>query len=209
MIEQYIQELRRRLPFLSRRRVLEEVEEHLRLSARAVGEEQALERFGPAEQVVQSFRLRARSFYAALVLAAGVAFPVLAYPIPENELPPAPWPSADQMPAELAWKLDAIVWLFAAAAAAGAVALGGYVWRRRLFAPAALASLVALVGVGALGTILYAQWRDHVPATPAGLLALGPLQIAVALVGLALLWRSRESEPLPQHPEDAADDLAL
>jgi hypothetical protein len=209
VIERYLAELRRRLPFYCRRRVLEEVEEHLRLSARAVGEEQAVARFGPVDEVARSFCARARRFYAALVLAAAVAFPVLAYPIPENQLPPAPWPSADQMPSELAWKRDAIVWLFAAAAAAGAVALSGYVWRRRLFAPAAFGSLVALLGVGSLGTILYVQWREQVPSTPAGLLALGPLQIAVALVGLALLWRSRESEPLAQHPEDAANDLAL
>jgi HAAS domain-containing protein len=209
VIEQYLVELRRRLPFYCRRRVLEEVEEHLRLSARAVGEEQAVARFGPVDEVARSFCARARALYTALVLAAAVTFPVLAYPIPENQLPPAPWPSADQMPAELAWKLDAIVWLFAAAAAAGAVALSGYVWRRRMFAPAALASLVSLVGVGSLGTILYAQWREHVPSTPPGLLVLGPLQIALAVVGLTLLARASRSEPLAQHPEDAADDLAL
>jgi hypothetical protein len=209
VIEQYLQELRRQLPFLYRRRVLEEVEEHLRLSARDVGDEQAVARFGPADQVAESFRARAWSFYAALVLAAAAAFPVLTYPVQENELPPAPWPSAEQMPAELAWKLDAIVWLFAAAAAGATVALGGYIGRRRLILPAALASLVALVGVGVLGTILNVQWRDHVPATPPGLLVLGPLQIALAVVGLTLLARSSRSEPLAQHPEDAADDLAL
>jgi hypothetical protein len=43
----------------------------------------------------------------------------------------------------------------------------------------------------------------------AAVLALGPLQIAVALMGLVFLWRARESEPLAQHPEDAPHDLAL
>jgi hypothetical protein len=134
---------------------------------------------------------------------------VLTYPVQENELPPAPWPSAEQIPAELAWKRDAIVWLFAAAAAAATVALGGYIWRRRLILPAALTSLVALVGVGVLSTILNVQWRDHVPATPPRLLVLGPLQIALAVVALVVLVRAAGSEPLPHHPEDAADDLAL
>ena len=209
MIEQYLAELRRRLPFYCRRRVLEEAEEHLRLSASRVGEEQAVAQFGSIDDVAQAFCARAKSFYAALVLAAAVAFPVLAYPLLENGLPPATWPSEDQMPSELAWKRDAIVWLFAAGAVCGAIALVGYLRRRRVFAPAALASLAALAALGTLATVLNVQWREHVPGVPAGLLALGPLQLAVALAGLALLWRSRRSEPLPQHPEDAADDLAL
>jgi hypothetical protein len=209
VIEHYLAELRRRLPCYCRRRVLEEAEEHLRLAASRIGEEQAVARFGSVDEVARAFRARARSFYSATVLAAALAFPVLAYPLLENGLPPATWPSEDQMPSELAWKRDAIVWLFAAAAVCGAIALVGYLLRRRVFAPAALASLALLTALGALATILNVQWRDHMPGVPAGLLALGPLQVAVALAGLALLWRSRWSEPLPQHPEDAADDLAL
>lgn len=193
MIERYLRELRALLPLVSRRRVLEEVEEHLRLAARDVGEEEAVARFGSPAEVARSFRARAYWSNAALVLAAALAFPVLTYPIPENELPPAPWPSADAMPAELAWKREAIIWLFVTAAVAAAVALGGYARRRRLVVPAAAVSLASLVAVGALGTVLSVQWRDHVAAAPAGLLLLGPLQIALALGGLALLERARRA----------------
>jgi hypothetical protein len=59
-------------------------------------------------------------------------------PIPENSLPPAPWPSVDEMPGELAWEREC-----------------GYV----------------------LGT-------------PAALPMIGPVQVAVALAGLALLARA-------------------
>jgi hypothetical protein len=192
VIERYLRELRALLPVLSRRRVLEEVEEHLRLAARDVGEEEAVARFGSPAVVARSFRARARWSNAALVLAAAVAFPVLTYPVSENQLPPAPWPSADAMPAELAWKRDAIIWLFVAAALAAAVALAGFARLRRLVVPAAAISLALLVATGALGTVLSVQWRDHV-AAPAGLLLLGPLQIAVALGGLALLERARRA----------------
>lgn len=190
MIEHYLRELRRLLPILGRRRVLEEAEEHLRLAAREVGEEEAVARFGSPAEIARSFRARVRSLWAALALAAAVVFPVLTYPVSENALPPAPWPSAEEMPSELAWKRDAVMILFAVAAVAGAVALGGYARRRQLIVPAAAVSLAALVGVGGLSTVLSVEWRDYVAAVPAGLLVLGPLQIALAISGLGLLKRA-------------------
>jgi hypothetical protein len=190
VIDRYLDELRGLLPAVSRRRVLEEVEEHLRLSAREVGEKEALARFGAAREVAAEYRARARRFYALLALGFAAAFPLLTYPIPENTLPPAPWP-AGQMPGELAWKQDGTIWLFAVAVVAALVALVGFARVRALFVPAAAVALLALVGVGVLGTVLTVEWRDHVPGTPLGLVALGPLQGLVASAGLALLARAR------------------
>jgi peptidoglycan/LPS O-acetylase OafA/YrhL len=123
-------------------------------------------------------------------LLAALAYPILSYPLPENSLPPAAWPNVDEMPRELAWKREWIVVLFVFSLVAGAVALGGYVRDRRLIVwPAALA-LGAIGLAGILGTLLSWEWRNYVPGTPDGLLVLGPLQIAVALAGLALLARA-------------------
>src|SRR6187402_1588404 len=56
-IDAYLAELRRRLrhrPF-ARRRILEEVEAHLRESAEAVGEDEAVRRFGEARVVAAGY----------------------------------------------------------------------------------------------------------------------------------------------------------
>jgi hypothetical protein len=191
VIEQFVRELRARLPLVCRRgRVVEEVEEHLRSSARDVGEGEAVARFGTPDSVAASFRARAGRLYAALALVAALAFPVVTYPIPENELPPAPWPSADEMPSELYWKREGVLLLFAGACAFGGIAIVSYWWRRSLALWAAAVSLLSLAGVGVLGTVLSIQWRDHVMAAPAGLLVLGPLQFLIALAGIALLARA-------------------
>jgi MFS family permease len=189
-IDRYLSELRARLPLGVRARVVAEVEEHLRESGRAVGEEEAIARFGSAQALADSYRGRVRWVYAAGALLAALAFPVLSYPIPENLLPPAPWPSADEMPAELAWKRDWIIALFLFAVVAGAVALGGFLRNRRLIVWPAALSLGAIAAAGVLGTLLSWQWREHVVGTPDTLLVLGPVQVALALAGLALLARA-------------------
>jgi len=126
VIDRYLEELRRRLPIAVRPRVLAEVEDHLRESAREVGEDEAVARFGSAEALAASYRARVRWVYAALALLAALAYPALSYPIPENSLPPAPWPNVDAMPHELAWKREWILVLFVIALVSGAVSLGGY-----------------------------------------------------------------------------------
>ncbi|HEV8686916.1 MAG TPA: hypothetical protein VGQ84_06545 [Gaiellaceae bacterium] len=189
-VERYLEELRGRLPLTVRSRVLAEVEDHLRESAREVGEDEAVARFGPVQALADSYRGRVRWVHAALGLLAALAYPVLSYPIPENSLPPAPWPNVDAMPPELAWKREWIVVLFLFAVVAGAGALGGYLRDRRLLVWPATLALAAIGLAGALGTVLRFEWRRYVPGTPDGLLVLGPLQVAVALVGLALLARA-------------------
>jgi HAAS domain-containing protein len=99
-VDRYLQELRRRLPLAVRSRVLAEVEDHLREAARDVGEDEAVARFGPAQALADSYRASVCWLYAALAFAR-LAYPVLSYPIPENALPPATWPSVDEMPEEL------------------------------------------------------------------------------------------------------------
>jgi hypothetical protein len=189
-VDRYLEDLRRRLPLAVRSRVLAEAEDHLREATREVGEDEAIARFGPAQALADSYRARVRWLYAALGLLLALAYPVLSYPILENSLPPATWPNVDEMPEELAWKREWIVVLVLFAAVAGAVALGGYLRDRRLIVwPAALA-LGAIALAGVLGTLLNLQWRAYVPGTPEALLVLAPLQIVVALAGLALLARA-------------------
>jgi hypothetical protein len=127
-IEQYLDELRRRLlggpRFL--RRVLAEVEDHLRDSAGAVGEDQAIARMGPPRDLARDFApqaAEAASSLAVWLLVLCLGGFVAAYVVSENTLPPAPWPSADAAPAFLRWTTTAAGWSFAAAAALAGVAL--------------------------------------------------------------------------------------
>ena len=95
-IDAYLAELRRSLRHrpLARRRILEEVEAHLRESADAVGEEEAVRRFGEARVVAAGYPPR-RGLLGGAVAAVGL---VVALGAIENSLPPAPWPSAAATP---------------------------------------------------------------------------------------------------------------
>jgi hypothetical protein len=183
MIERYLAELARLLPWTARRRALLEIEDHLRTSAAEHGEEEALRRFGPAAEVarglasVHAARALALAGAAALALAA---VPLLAYGIVENHLPPAPW--LDGTPPHLEWKLRAATALYVVALASlglAALAFG----RRRRVTLAALGAAVASIGaMGVLGGILNAQWADAVPSTPGWLPLVGAAQVGAALI---------------------------
>ena len=128
-IDGYLRDLRRALPGdpLFRRRVLAEVEDHLRESAESVGEEEALRRMGAPHVLAAGFAepatTRAARSAAAIIGGCLGGF-VLAYGVSENTLPPAPWPSADAAPAFLRWTTTGAGWAFALAAAlAGAAVL--------------------------------------------------------------------------------------
>jgi hypothetical protein len=98
-IDAYLAELRRRLrhrPF-ARRRILDEVEAHLRESADAVGEDEAIRRFGTARAVAAGYP-PPWGLLGGAVAAAGL---VVAFAAAENVLPPAPWPSAAATPASV------------------------------------------------------------------------------------------------------------
>jgi hypothetical protein len=99
-------------------------------------------------------------------LTALTAYPLLAYPVVENSLPPAPWPG-NGPPDYLRWKQDLVAWLFLLAVPLALTAFA--VLRRSRRAALALGVLaLAVLGAGAtLGVVLGAQWADAVPGTPA------------------------------------------
>jgi hypothetical protein len=186
-IESYLAALERELDARGplRRRILTEVEDHLRESARERGEDEAVRRFGPPVEVARRFRLRVALSSlrgAAAVLAAAVVSVPLLYPIPENVLPPAPWPEG-QMPGHLEWKQDAIIALLLVASAAAAAALAA-LRRPLVLAVAAVSAFAAVGAMTALAVMLGFEWMAAVPGTPSWLMLLPFGQLAlVALAG--------------------------
>jgi len=189
-VRDFLARLERELPVRGerRRRILAEVEDHLLEAARLHGAEEALRRFGPPDTLVRGFaeaRRRVAERLAALVTLALLAAPVLAYPAVERSLPPAPWPSAAEMPGQLAWKQDAVLVLFLLGF--GAALIGGLLLARgrRGLAPV-LVALAPLGAMSVLGLILAVQWRAEVTGTPAWLLAVPSAQLGL-FAGAALL----------------------
>jgi len=122
-IVDYLAELRRSLPGdpLFRRRVLAEVEGHLRESAAAVGEDEAIARMGSPGDLGRSFAsgaAAAASRWAAGLVALATIGVLAAYGPAESALPPAPWPSADVAPAFIRWTTEGAKWSFVIALAA-------------------------------------------------------------------------------------------
>jgi hypothetical protein len=173
MIERYLAEVERCLPRRGRRQILAELEDHLRSSADVHGEEDAIRRLGPPEEVARGFRRSPNIGRIALAAAVATMLPAF-YGLPENQLPPAPWPEG-QMPFGLEWKRDAVLVL-------GALSVAAVVSGRRR---------VTLLGLGfaaaasALAVILGIEWRDEVPGTPAWLVLAGLVPGLLALGGLA------------------------
>jgi hypothetical protein len=181
-IDHYLAELRRALPAGSRRRVLAEVEDHLRESAAVHGEDEALARFGSARDLAASLAgtaaVRETLRAAALLLLALVPAALAAYPLPQNLLPPwgaAPadrWPQGP-FPTGVAWKQDAILLLLLVAGALGTGGITTSAFRRvRLALPLLAGGLVSLVSLAVVGTVLALQWERALPAAP------GPIWIA-------------------------------
>jgi hypothetical protein len=185
-VDDYLVELERRLPRVGRARLLAEAEDHLREAAAEAGEAEAVARFGSPGEFVRLLRpLRAAAWnrLAALAAVAAVLALPLAYPLYETNLPPAPWPSAAEIPAHLAWKRDAlaVLALVTLGAAVGSF-LGSRVARTAVaLAPAAL---------GATGVLLILDWADAVPGTPGWLLAVAFGQLGLCLVPSALAARA-------------------
>ena len=139
-IDAYLGELERRLPRISRRRILAEAQEHLRDSAATHGaaglslhaaEAAAVDDFGPVEIVAR--RLSAEGAIretriATLVALSAVAFFVFPlYVVPENSLPPAPWVEKprDIFVLQLA---SVVIWLAAGALATASAAVAWTRW---------------------------------------------------------------------------------
>jgi hypothetical protein len=179
-IEAYIAELRRCLRHrpLARRRILEEVETHLLESARDVGEEEAVRRFGEPRAVAAGYPPRWGMLGGALA-AVGLAAALGGI---ENILPPAPWPSAAATPESVAlpYRLAllcaafGVVALLLRRAVAGALALS-------LAASLLLASELRRAWLyDALGVSGLAWWEVTAEAVLLGAVAVVALVAAVA-----------------------------
>ncbi len=193
-VRDFLARLERELPVRGerRRRILAEVEDHLLEAARLHGPEEALRRFGPPDTLVRGFaeaRRRVAERLAALATLALLAAPVLAYPVLERSLPPAPWASAAEMPGQLAWKQDAVLVLFLVGL--GTAMIGGILLARgrRSLAPV-LVALAPLGAMSVLGLILAVQWQAEVPGTPAWLLGAPLAQLGLFAGGSLLAARA-------------------
>jgi hypothetical protein len=195
-VERYLAELARELPPWSRRRVLAEAEDHLREAASAVGEDEAVARFGRAAIVAREFRRIAALRFAAAAVFAALALPVLSYPLVENGLPPAPWPTEQAMPAHLRWKVDAVEMLYVLAVAASAVALLFLRRAGRELVVGCAVVLAVLLHVAALSAVLTVQWENAVPGTPGWLRLVAFAQLAGTLAAAALLVRAARARPV-------------
>ena len=194
-IERYLADLARALPVSRRRRVLAEAEDHLREAAAAIGEEEAVARFGAASEVARGFRRVAALRVAAMAVLAALALPVLSYPLVENSLPAAPWPSEQAMPGHLRWKLDAIEILYLLALGAGAVAAMFLRRAGRELVVACGVVAAVLASVAALSTVLSIQWAEAVPGTPGWLRLVAVAQLAATLAAAAALVRAARPSP--------------
>lgn len=187
-IEQYLGELRRELGAWPKRRALAEVEAHLRESAEAVGEEEAVRRFGSARMLALELKRPNASRLAAFaVLALLLSYPAL-YPVPENALPPAPWPG--DVPSKLAWKQDAVLALLLVAAGAAAVGAARFRAGNGTLLVAAAVSLACAGAAAVLGVVLSFEWAAAVPGTPLWLPYVGFTQIALSVGAAALVARA-------------------
>jgi hypothetical protein len=204
-VETYLDELRRLLgrdPLL-RRRVLAEVEDHLREAAEREGDDVAIERFGPPDLVAQAFageRASSAVLWAAgaVLLAAG-GF-LVAYVVGENALPPAPWPTEEATPGYLRWKVTAVENAFAIGLVSAVGALA-FAWRRvaglaLLFGATAALALGLAVGLAVVESFQRASLYEElgVPARPSLLVvSLGAVWLIslTALAGVAVAWAGR------------------
>jgi hypothetical protein len=198
-IDRYVDELARQLPRAPRlkARILAEAETHLREAAREAGPQAAIERFGPAADLARGFGAAYAAWYsrvAALATAVVLAgYFLVLYPLPENTLPPAPWPEG-QKPDYLAWKQTAALVLYVVALVAGTIAVAALRRDVRIVAGATAVSLGVLTAASVLGTILAFQWTDAVPGTPGwlawlALAALLPVALSAAVLARALVPR--------------------
>jgi hypothetical protein len=164
-----------------RRRILAEVEDHLRASVderlasdvpRDEAEEAALARFGPAEDLAaglnRQWRVRTRLAAAAVLGGAGALF-VTVQRLMENWVQPAPWPE-DAAPAAVAWQSGTAQACLLGGVVLALVALVGRRW-------SAAAAGVALVAVA-----LAAAFVSHYEVERAALVAGSPTNWELAAV---------------------------
>jgi hypothetical protein len=189
-IDAYLEALRRQLPRdpFYRRRVLAEIDDHLRASAAEHGEEEALARFGApgevAARLAPAAAAAAARFASIAVLACVLAFAAAAVAT-ENLLPPAPWPSADAAPDLVRWTSTGLVWAFATTALLG---LAGLARPRRFLLLAAAIAVSASCLLGFVNLVERARlYAELEAAGRIDALALVGGSIYLALVASAAL----------------------
>jgi hypothetical protein len=204
-VPRYLHELDAALPRvpLLRARFLREAEDHLSETARALvaagssvadAERTACERFGAPAELATRFAddvaERLRAFVPGLVLATAVVFVLPFYVLPENTLPPAPWP---EVPGYLAWKHDAAIVAFAVAVGVAVVAAA-----TRAVSLTALA-VASLTAATAFSTLLDVEWVEEVQeASPLLLLGVAlPLKLLL-LAGAAAATFAAARPPRPR-----------
>jgi hypothetical protein len=201
LIDHYLTELAVELDFhgVGRRRaarILAESRDHLLELAVEHGEEEAVERFGPARQLAREAARAARPvvlFRSTLVFVAALLLFVLPlYGIPENTLPPAPW---DERPAHLTWMLYVSVGAFAIAIPFALIAVAAAWLRLRRTTLVALAlagsSLTVSALVGAVGAV---RWAQEVPGSGTTLLlSLGATAFLGSVAAASLASAARAS----------------
>jgi hypothetical protein len=201
VIDDYLKELAHELGLRTphTRRILLEVEDHLREAARELGEEEAVARFGRPREVAAGFAREAgarMTRWSAWAAGAAVLAMLAAYGIVENSLPPAPWPSADAAPDYLRWKLEAAVWLIGGGFLAGGAALAVALVRPlrvRLALATAGAALLALGAAGVLGVVegfqraaVYRELGVEGALPDLAIAAVSAMQLSPVLAGLAI-----------------------
>jgi uncharacterized membrane protein len=183
---------------LRRRRILAEVGHHLREAAAGApsvgGEQAAIERFGPFEELAAGFnrqwRARTRVAAAATFVGIGVVF-FTVQGLMDGLLPPAPWPE-DAAPAAVAWQSGAAQACLLVALLLALTALVGRGW-------AAAAAGIALLGVALAAAFVshYEMERGALVAgSPGGWEFAGVFALrAAALAPAALLLAGRLRVP--------------
>jgi hypothetical protein len=206
-IERYLAELEWRLPRLGRRRILTEVEEHLRDSAArheangrspVAAEAAATHDFGDVRSVAPRLAEECAvvETRAASLLALGaVAFFVFPlYVVPENTLPPATW-TEKPFGIQLLQVVSVTLWVAAGTTAFAAAALAWSRWAR-VAAPLLELALRTLAGSIGVSVLLVAHWivsASVVILWPllAGPVALGCLYACAEAAGWAHSRRCR------------------
>jgi uncharacterized membrane protein len=194
-VRDYLASLSRELRVgpLRRRRILAEVEDHLREAAARDGEGAAIDRFGPAEEVASRLnrQWRVRTRLAAVAALGGVALVFFSVQgLMDGVLPPAPWPE-DAIPSSLAWQSRAAEGLVLVALLLALAALAGRGWSAVLVGGALVALALAAASVS-----LYEVERAALAGSPSGWQLAGVFALrAAALAPAALLLAGRLRVP--------------
>jgi hypothetical protein len=195
VIDVYLEQLDTAVRSLGRRartRIVSEAREHLLDAAGEVGAVDAVDRFGPADEVgrahISAAGTGAPRRAIAVFGAAGLGYgliQLIAAPPTFGLFPPGPWPN-DQPPPHLAWKVDLAGAMIAVAFVIGVASIVT-AWRRRRLPVAERAIAVRLAFIGSI--VFAASWpfealflfqRSHEVAGSPG-------DVAVAIVTGGLL----------------------